>query len=151
MEERKALRELAQGGVLLTCRALESGWPARSLTRALRAEGWGRLQSGAWVEPGRAADLPTRLRAVQLFNPRLVVSHRSAAALWRIETLTPATEARLEFIDPALSFRGKVKDVRVRRTLLDARTWRCGTACDARARCGPSPTCFARSRGTMRS
>jgi very-short-patch-repair endonuclease len=119
MEERKALRELAQGGVLLTCRALASGWPARSLTRALRAEGWGRLQSGAWVEPGRAPELPTRLRAVQLLNPRLVVSHRSAAALWRIETLTPTAEARLEFIDPALSFRGKVKDVRVRRTLLE--------------------------------
>ncbi|MEU1850459.1 hypothetical protein ABZ499_14590 [Streptomyces sp. NPDC019990] len=69
MEEQKALRELAQEGVLLTRRALESGWPARSLTRALRSEGWGRLRSGAWLEPGRAADLPTRLRAVQLLTP----------------------------------------------------------------------------------
>lgn len=119
MEERRTLRELAQGGVLLTCRALESGWPARSLTRALRAEGWGRLQAGAWVEPGRAADLPTRLRAVQLLNPRLVVSHCSAASLWRIETLAPAATAPLELIDPALSFRGKAKGVRVRRILLD--------------------------------
>ncbi|MEU4465609.1 hypothetical protein AB0G20_18150 [Streptomyces sp. NPDC024017] len=121
MEERKALRELAQGGVLLTCRALESGWPARGLTRALRAEGWERLQAGAWAEPGRAPDLPTRLRAVQLLNPRLVVSHRSAAALWRIETLVPAAAAPLEFIDPALTFRGKARGVRVRRMLLDCR------------------------------
>ncbi|MFC9680153.1 hypothetical protein [Streptomyces sp. NPDC056948] len=120
MAERRALRELAQGGVLLTCRALESGWPRRSLTRALRAEGWGRLQAGAWVEPGQAADLPTRLRAVQLLNHRLVVSHSSAAALWRIETLAAAAKSPLEFIDPALSFRGKVKDVRVRRMLLDS-------------------------------
>ncbi|GGY21852.1 hypothetical protein [Streptomyces djakartensis] len=120
MEERRALRELAQEGVLLTCRALESGWPARSLTRALRAEGWGRLLPGAWLEPDRAADLPTRLRAVQLLTPRLVVSHRSATALWRIETLAPTAQAPLEFIDPALTFRGKVKGVRVRRTVVDA-------------------------------
>ncbi|QWB24957.1 MULTISPECIES: hypothetical protein [Streptomyces] len=119
MEERTALRELAQGGVLLTCRALESGWPRRSLTRALRAEGWGRLQAGAWAEPGRAPDPPTRLRAVQLLNQRLVVSHSSAAALWRIETLAPSAKAPLEFIDPALSFRGKAKGVRVHRILLD--------------------------------
>ncbi|MER7482473.1 hypothetical protein ABTX60_33375 [Streptomyces sp. NPDC126510] len=118
MEERTALRELTQGGVLLTCRALESGWPARGLTRALRAEGWGRLQAGAWLEPGRAADLPTRLRAVQLLTPRLVVSHRSAAALWHIETLTPAVKAPLEFLDPDRSFRGKAKGVCVRRMFL---------------------------------
>ncbi|MFJ7177988.1 hypothetical protein ACIQXA_16675 [Streptomyces massasporeus] len=119
MGERRALRELTEGGVLLTCRALASGWPARGLTRALRAEGWGRLQAGAWAEPGRDADLPMRLRAVQLLNPRLVVSHRSAAALWRIETRAPAGEAPLEFIDPALTFRGKARGVRVRRALLD--------------------------------
>ncbi|MET9761485.1 hypothetical protein ABZ016_20885 [Streptomyces sp. NPDC006372] len=118
MEERTALRELAQGGVLLTCRALRAGWPARSLTRALRAEGWGRLHAGAWLEPGRAVDLPARLRAVQLLTPRLVVSHRSAAALWRIETLAATGEAPLEFIDPALGFRGKAKGVRVRRMFL---------------------------------
>jgi hypothetical protein len=118
MEERRALRDLSQGGVLLTCRALESGWPARGLTRALRAEGWVRLQAGVWVEPGRAVDLPTRLRAVQLLNPRLVVSHCCAAALWWIETLATTAEAHLEFIDPALSFRGKAKGVRVRRMLL---------------------------------
>ncbi|MFI6371123.1 hypothetical protein [Streptomyces sp. NPDC050546] len=119
MGERTALRELAQGGVLLTCRALRAGWPARSLTCALRAEGWGRLHAGAWLEPGRVADLPARLRAVQLLTPRLVVSHRSAAALWWIETLAPTSEAPLEFIDPALSFRGKAKGVRVRRMLLE--------------------------------
>ncbi|MFJ2928532.1 hypothetical protein ACIPIU_26430 [Streptomyces massasporeus] len=47
------------------------------------------------------------------------MSHRSAAALWRIETLAPATEVPLEFIDPALTFRGKARGVRVRRAHLD--------------------------------
>lgn len=118
MDERKALWKLAEGGVLLTSRALERGWPRRSLARALRAEGWSQLQAGAWAVPGPAPDLLTRLRAVQLLNPRLVVSHRSAAALWRIETLAPAREAPLEFTDPTLSFRGRAKGVRVHRTPL---------------------------------
>ncbi|MCT9082116.1 hypothetical protein [Streptomyces fulvoviolaceus] len=115
MEERKALWELAEGGVLLTSRALESGWPGRSLTRALRAEGWSPLQKGAWAAPGQGPGLLTRLRAVQLLNPRLVVSHRSAAALWRIEMLGRADGAPLEFTDSSLSFRGTAKDVRVHR------------------------------------
>ncbi|GAA2764756.1 hypothetical protein GCM10010103_37970 [Streptomyces paradoxus] len=46
------------------------------------------------------------------------MSHRSAAALWRIETLTPVAEAPLEFLDPDLSFRGKAKGVHVRRMFL---------------------------------
>jgi very-short-patch-repair endonuclease len=127
VEERKALQELAEGGVLLASRALASGWPRRSLTRALRAEGWSPLQAGAWAEPGRAPDLLTRLRSVQLLNPRLVVGHGSAAALWQIETLASAAEVPLEFIDPALSFRGKAKGVRVRRLPLgpeDVVQWR---------------------------
>ncbi|MEU9225959.1 hypothetical protein AB0D40_16500 [Streptomyces massasporeus] len=151
MGERRALRELAEGGVLLTCRALECGWPARGLTRALRAEGWGRLQAGAWAEPGRDAELPVRLRAVQLLTPRLVVSHRSAAALWRIETLAPATVAPLDFIDPALTFRGKARGVRVRRAHLDPGARRCGTDCGSRARHEPSPTCCVPCRWTTRS
>ncbi|MFD5738175.1 hypothetical protein ACFWHH_00515 [Streptomyces massasporeus] len=151
MTERRALRELAAGGVLLTCRALGSGWPARGLTRALRAEGWGRLQAGAWAEPGRDVDLPVRLRAVQLLNPRLVVSHRSAAALWRIETLAPPTEVPLDFIDPALTFRGKARGVRVRRAASTPGTRRCVTACGSRARHAPLPTCCVPCRGTTRS
>ncbi|MBZ9638265.1 hypothetical protein [Streptomyces sp. PSKA30] len=113
--ERKALQDLTEEGVLLTSRALAAGWPARSLTRALRAEGWTRIQNGTWIEPGRNADLLTQLRAAQLLRPRLVVSHRSAAALWRIETLTPAIEGPLEFIDPSLALRRGGKGVRVHR------------------------------------
>nr|WSY54088.1 hypothetical protein OG999_30845 [Streptomyces sp. NBC_00886] len=113
--EREELRKLAERGVLLNSRALAAGWPRRSLTRALRDEGWTRLQAGAWAEPGRGTELLIRLRAVQLLKPQLVVSHRSAAALWRIETLTRATETPLEFTDPGLSLRQEGKDVRVHR------------------------------------
>jgi very-short-patch-repair endonuclease len=113
--EREELRKLAERGVLLTSRALDSGWPRRSLTRALRGEGWTRLQAGAWAEPGREPGLLVRLRAVQLLKPQLVVSHRSAAALWRIETLTRATETPLEFTDPGLALRREGPGVRVHR------------------------------------
>ncbi|MEV7341554.1 hypothetical protein [Streptomyces sp. NPDC093544] len=87
-------------------------------------------------------DLATRLRAVQLLKPQLVISHRSAAALWRIEVLNlpqgtargaaqrtttqgataqgakaqgAAQEAALEFCDPSLSIRRAGKGVRVYR------------------------------------
>ncbi|MGW3728458.1 hypothetical protein [Streptomyces sp. NPDC000851] len=109
------MQKLAQGGVLLTSRAVAAGWPARSLLRALRAEGWTQFQNGTWIEPGRGQDWHTRLRAAQLLRPRLLVSHRSAAALWRIETLTPATRAPLEFTDPALALRRGGAGVRVHR------------------------------------
>ncbi|MER5182922.1 hypothetical protein ABT009_31970 [Streptomyces sp. NPDC002896] len=118
--ERKALQELAEAGVLLTSRALAASWPPRSLTRALRAEGWTQLQNGIWVEPRRNPDFLTRLRAAQLLKPQLVVSHRSAAALWRIETLAPTVEAPLEFIDPELTLRREGKGVRVHRIPLSA-------------------------------
>ena len=104
---------------MLTSRAREAGWARRSLLRALGREGWTRVQAGAWIEPGRDADFATRLRAVQLLKPRLVVSHRSATALWRIETLTPSTEGTLEFIDPDLTLRGGGQGVLVHRMPLD--------------------------------
>ncbi|WP_282704157.1 hypothetical protein [Streptomyces sp. CC219B] len=119
MAERKALRELAQGGVLLSSRALDAGWPRRSLTRAVRREGWTRLRAGAWVQPGHAAGFATHLRAVQLLHPQLVVSHLSAAGLWRIETLTSADGAALEFVDPELGLRREGRGVRVYRIPLD--------------------------------
>ncbi|MEU6552896.1 hypothetical protein ABZ915_21815 [Streptomyces sp. NPDC046915] len=93
------------GGILLTPRAVAAGWSRPSLARALRTGGWTRIRYGAWAEPGRNPDLVTQLRAVQLLEPRLIVSHRSAAALWRIETLTGASKAPLEFIDPQLTLR----------------------------------------------
>ncbi|MCF3131062.1 hypothetical protein [Streptomyces olivochromogenes] len=113
--ERIALRELAEGGVLLTSRALAAGWHPRRLSRALRAEGWAQFQNGIWIEPGRSPNLITRLRAAQLVRPRLVVSHRSAAALWRIETLAPAAEGPLECTDPSLTLRRGGAGVRVHR------------------------------------
>ncbi|MGW7817201.1 hypothetical protein ACWGLF_03525 [Streptomyces puniciscabiei] len=113
--ERTDLRALADGGVLLTSRAVEAGWPRRSLTRALRAEGWTQLRYGAWAEPGREPDLLTRLRAVLFREPRLIVSHASAAALWRIEMLSGGRKAPLEFIDPECTLRRFGRDVRVHR------------------------------------
>ncbi|MFF2505096.1 hypothetical protein ACFVTY_17190 [Streptomyces sp. NPDC058067] len=100
------LRDLAEYGVLLTARALDAGWPPRDLTRALRADGWTRIRAGAWAwieDAGQPPELRTRLRAAQLLTPRLVVSHHSAASLWRIETL--ARTATLEFTDPEGSLR----------------------------------------------
>ncbi|WP_228120860.1 hypothetical protein [Streptomyces fagopyri] len=85
----------------------------------LGREGWTRVQAGAWIEPGRDVDLATRLRAVQLLKPRLVVSHRSATALWRIETLAPRGEGTLEFIDLDLTLRSGGKGVLVHRMTLD--------------------------------
>lgn len=113
--ERGDLCVLVEGGVLLTSRALEAGWPRRSLLRRLSSEGWTRIQAGAWAEPGWEVDLPTRLRAAQLLKSQLVVSHRSAAALWRIEVLGSAQRPTLEFSDPGLAVRREGTGVRVYR------------------------------------
>lgn len=90
------LRELAVEGVLLTRWARDAGWPRSTLSRSLAAEGWTRIPGGGWAEPGREHDLAVRLWAGQLTMPGLVVSHRSAAMLWRIEVL----REELEFTDP---------------------------------------------------
>ncbi|MFC8425832.1 hypothetical protein ACFUN7_34190 [Streptomyces sp. NPDC057236] len=66
---RADLRALAQGGVLLTARALNTGWPRSSLTARLHAEKWTRVQNGAreWLrlvdrESGSPAETVARLR-----------------------------------------------------------------------------------------
>jgi len=115
---RAELKTLVVGGVLLTSRALEAGWPRRSLFRRLAAEGWSRLRSGAWAEPGVRIDELVRLRATQLLSPQLVVSHGSAARLWQIETLDPDQGLGLEFTDPELGFRQSCAGVRVHRVPL---------------------------------
>ncbi|MEW5356751.1 endonuclease domain-containing protein [Streptomyces sp. 16-176A] len=115
----KALCELADGGVLLTSRALAAGWPRRSLTRELRTQGWTRLYVGAWVAPGHVPDFTARLRAVQSLRPRLVVSHRSAAALWGIELLRRFPRTPLELIDPGRGVRQNDAGTRVYRMHLD--------------------------------
>ncbi|MEU3256136.1 hypothetical protein [Streptomyces sp. NPDC006997] len=109
------LASLTKGGVLLTSAPLRAGWPRSTLTRTLRAEGWTSLRNGAWAEPGHTPDLVTRLHTEQLIEPRLIVSHRSAAALWLIETLTPRSTPPLDFIDPRLGHRPKVRGVKVHR------------------------------------
>ena len=121
---REPLQGLVQGGgVLLTARALEAGWAPRALLRALAAEGWTRITPGAWVEPGRDVTLLTRVRAAQLRKAELVASHGTAAALWRIETLSHnAKEPEpLVFTDPELATRRdrrKAGGVRVHRAAL---------------------------------
>ncbi|MFE2281380.1 hypothetical protein ACFXAE_29935 [Streptomyces sp. NPDC059454] len=112
---RTDLRALARGGVLLTAWALDAGWPQSSLALRLRADGWTRVRNGAWIEPGKVIDAGVRMRVTQLLTPRLVVSHRSAARLWQIETLGTGSAERVEFTDPGLSFRGRLTDVRVHR------------------------------------
>ncbi|MFJ5896593.1 endonuclease domain-containing protein [Streptomyces sp. NPDC093064] len=56
---------------------------------------------------------------MQLVRPRLVASHGSAAALWRIETLGSSAGATLEFIDPGRAVHGNETGVRVHRMLLE--------------------------------
>ncbi|MET9951041.1 hypothetical protein ABZ135_05750 [Streptomyces sp. NPDC006339] len=76
---------LARGGVLLTVWAVAAGWPRGRLTGRLRRDGWQRICRGAWAVPGKEVDWRVRARAVQLLRPELVCSHRTAAALHRIE------------------------------------------------------------------
>ncbi|AWT43873.1 MULTISPECIES: type IV toxin-antitoxin system AbiEi family antitoxin domain-containing protein [Streptomyces] len=115
--KRTDLSALADGGLLLTARALQAGWSPATLSRQLRREGWLRIRRGVWAEPGRPVDLTPRLRATQLLNPRLVVSHGSAAHLWQIETLNARTadQQPLDFTDPDLTFRQSLADAHVHR------------------------------------
>ena len=106
--------------MLLTSRALAAGWPRASLSRRLRSEGWTRIRSGAWAEPGSEVGPVLRLKAAQLLKPELVVSHRSAAGLWRIEMPPAGSQPdRMEFTDPWLRARRHgLPDVRVHRITL---------------------------------
>ncbi|MEU9876522.1 hypothetical protein [Streptomyces phaeochromogenes] len=121
MDHGGSLLALAEGGVLLSSRALAVGWERRALSRALGREGWTPIRKGAWAEPGRDVDLRVRLRAVQLPRSQLVVSHRSAASLWGIETLNPVSrQGPLEFIDPEGMIRRQGEGVLVHRMALGA-------------------------------
>lgn len=78
---------LARGGVLLTVWAVAAGWPRGRLAARLRGDGWQRICRGAWAVPGKEVDWRVRAGAVQLLRPGLVCSHRTAAALHRVELL----------------------------------------------------------------
>ncbi|MFI8518513.1 DUF559 domain-containing protein [Streptomyces sp. NPDC085481] len=100
------LVSLARGGVLLTAWALAAGWPRGRLAGRLRGEGWQRICRGAWAVPGKEVDWWVRAGAAQLLRPDLVCSHRTAAALHRIELLgeaagVPPDVPVLEFTAPA--------------------------------------------------
>ncbi|WP_155057861.1 hypothetical protein [Streptomyces blattellae] len=110
----RELRDVAVGGLLSVAGAVDAGWARASVFRRLREKGWVPLGGGVWAEPGTRPDFPMRLRAVQLAAPELVVSHRAAAWLWRIELL----EVEAEFTDLG-GFRQR-KGVRVRRGALRA-------------------------------
>ncbi|MEE4491076.1 hypothetical protein [Streptomyces sp. BE230] len=97
------LASLAPGGVLFTARALAAGWTRRQLHHRLRQGQWQPIAHGAWAAPGRRIDWFTRAWAIQTLQPNLVCSHRTAAALHRLELLHgPAQEAdaEAEFTDP---------------------------------------------------
>ncbi|WP_063735533.1 type IV toxin-antitoxin system AbiEi family antitoxin domain-containing protein [Streptomyces sp. RTd22] len=86
----------AHGGVLLTAQAMARGWPQRRLNRHLVSDGWTRIRTGAWLEPGRVLDEMVLLHANQVGRPHLVVSHTAAAVLHDVETRTQ----RVEFTAP---------------------------------------------------
>ncbi|MFF0073779.1 hypothetical protein [Streptomyces sp. NPDC005494] len=109
------LTELTHNGVLLTAHALAAGWPARRLTRRLRRDGWARIHRGAWSAPGVPVDWLLSARAMQILRPRLVASHRTAAALHGIELLWSGPgSAPLEFSTTYRGSTDRPAGVRVR-------------------------------------
>ena len=111
------LTVMARGGILLTAWAHDAGVPPGRLRRVLRAEGWQPLCRGAWAVPGRDVDWKTKATAIQLLSPRLVCSHRTAAAVLRIELLAGEPDmGTLEFVHPCHS--GARLGVRVHRAPL---------------------------------
>ncbi len=101
--ELRALDRLAPGGVLFTARAKAAGWPQQLLNRRLAQGGWQQVHRGAWAAPGRLLDWFTHAWVVHTLQPHLVCSHRTAAALHKVEVLTATPGHRpltAEFTDP---------------------------------------------------
>ncbi|WP_405665210.1 endonuclease domain-containing protein [Streptomyces sp. NBC_01166] len=86
------LQCFTQRGILLTHEAIAAGAASRQLSRSLDAEGWQRVVRGAWATPGVVLTPWLKARAVQILHPELVISHRAAASLHRIELLREAIE-----------------------------------------------------------
>ncbi|WP_254396408.1 hypothetical protein [Streptomyces sp. AC512_CC834] len=84
----------------------------------MKDEDWIALRPGAWAEPKTAVDPGLRLKAAQLLHPELVVSHRTSARLWRIETWeggapTGGADGPVDFTDPLLTSRRRLTGVHV--------------------------------------
>ncbi|MBM7437342.1 type IV toxin-antitoxin system AbiEi family antitoxin domain-containing protein [Streptomyces sp. HB132] len=105
--------QFARGGVLLTREAVAAGVPARQLSRRLNAERWQRVTRGAWVAPGVELTPWMRARVVQILHPGLILSHRAAATLHRIELLRES----IEFTEPS-GLKGRRHGFTVHRTPL---------------------------------
>ncbi|MEU0301902.1 hypothetical protein ABZ252_20900 [Streptomyces sp. NPDC006175] len=86
------LQRFTQQGILLTREAVAAGGASRQLSRSLVSEGWQRVVRGAWTAPGTELTPWLKARAVQILHPGLVLSHRAAASLHRIELLRLAIE-----------------------------------------------------------
>ncbi|MEU7282566.1 hypothetical protein AB0A69_27885 [Streptomyces sp. NPDC045431] len=108
------LAGLATQDVLLTRHAVAAGRHGGALSRVLRGEGWQPVVRGAWARPGTEVTARPVLRALQMLQPRLVVSHRSAAALHLVELLRYETE----FTNPRAGTGGRRRGVRVHRVPL---------------------------------
>ncbi|MFE9859372.1 hypothetical protein [Streptomyces sp. NPDC005780] len=79
------------------------------MTHWLRQENWQPSTPGAWAAPGRRVDWFTRAWAVQTIQPNLVCSHRTAAALHRLELLHSPAHDEVEFTDPRRgTYRGRL-------------------------------------------
>ncbi|MER7725180.1 hypothetical protein [Streptomyces sp. NPDC096323] len=105
----QGLALLAPGGVLFTARAVEAGWNRRRLAYGLRRGNWQLITPGAWAAPGRRVDWFTRAWAVQTLQPHLVCSHRTAAALHRLELLRAPGDEVVEFTHPRPgAYRGRL-------------------------------------------
>ncbi|WP_282696958.1 hypothetical protein [Streptomyces sp. CC208A] len=136
------LARLARDGVLLTEWAHAAGWPPGRVKRRLRSGRWQPICRGAWAPPGVVVDWEHRARALQLLQPRLVCSHRSAAVLHRIELLDgPRATDPVELTDPHPALQRRRPGTLVRLIPLDA--------CDVTVRKGLRVTTPVRTVGDV--
>lgn len=82
----------AHDGVVTVRAAARLGYDWPALRRLVRAEGWTRLLPSTYLAPGHDRTPRTLVRAHQLRQPRLVASHRTAAALHGADVLRPALD-----------------------------------------------------------
>jgi very-short-patch-repair endonuclease len=79
----------AQHGVFSRDQAMYSGVNDSRIQRRLAAGRWERVHAGVYRVAGTPATWRQSLIAACLMNPAVVVSHRSAAALWKLSGFAP--------------------------------------------------------------